>query len=131
MIAIDSSVVVAILKGESGHGEYLERIASGGGGLLSAGSLVELGAVTSKEDTVHQALLEFLAFPFIEVEPVGADQALVAVEAYRRFGKGRHPARLNLGDTFAYALARQKNLPLLFKGDDFSLTDIKPAQRAD
>jgi ribonuclease VapC len=107
--------------------EYLERIARGGGGLLSAGTLVELGAVTSKEDTVHSALLEFLGFPFIEIEPVDAEQALVAVDAYRRFGRGRHPARLNFGDTFAYALARQKDLPLLFKGDDFSLTDVRPA----
>ena len=127
MIAIDSSVVVAILKGEPGNGEYLERIAAGGGGVLSAGTVVELGAVTSKEDTVHKALLEFLAFPFIEIEPVDAEQALAAVEAYRRFGRGRHPARLNFGDTFAYALARQKDLPLLFKGNDFSLTDIEPA----
>ena len=127
MIAIDSSVIVAILKGEPGHGEYVERIAAGGGVLLSAGTLVELGAVTSKEDTVHKALLEFLQFPFIEIEPVDGDQALVAVDAYRRFGKGRHPARLNFGDTFAYALARHKGLPLLFKGNDFSLTDVEPA----
>lgn len=104
----------------------MERIADGGG-LLSAGSVAELGAVTSSDDLAHRSLLEFLRFPFIEIEPVDGEQALVAVDAYRRFGKGRHPARLNFGDTFAYALARRKGLPLLFKGNDFSLTDVEPA----
>ena len=56
-----------------------------------------------------------------------AAQAAIAVEAYRRFGKGRHPAGLNLGDVFPYALARRRELPLLFKGDDFSRTDIDSA----
>lgn len=127
MIVVDSSVVVAILLEEPDSARYLERIADAAGGLLSAGSVAELGAVTSGDDAANRALLEFLAFPFVEIEPVDAEQALIAVEAYRRFGKGRHPARLNLGDVFPYALARQRDLALLFKGDDFSLTDVEPA----
>ena len=110
---------------------FRDCILDAGGAVLSAGSVVELAAVTAGKALASAAFDEFLLLPFVEIEPVDVDQALVAVEAYRRFGKGRHPARLNFGDTFAYALARQKNLPLLFKGDDFSLTDIKPAQRAD
>lgn len=110
---------------------FRDCILDAGGAVLSAGSVVELAAVTAGKALASAAFDEFLLLPFVEIEPVGGDQALVAVEAYRRFGKGRHPARLNFGDTFAYALARQKNLPLLFKGDDFSLTDIKPAHRAD
>ena len=126
MIAVDTSAVHAILQGEPESPAFVERIADGGA-LLSAGSVAELGAVTSSDDLAYRSLLELLGFPFIEIEPVDAEQARVAVDAYRRFGKGRHPARLNLGDTFAYALARQKGLPLLFKGKDFSLTDIEPA----
>ena len=60
----------------------------------------------------------------IEVVPVDREQALLAREAFRRFGKGRHKAGLNFGDCFAYALAKQTNRPLLYKGNDFSQTDI-------
>ena len=60
----------------------------------------------------------------IEIVPVDREQALLAREAFRRFGKGRHKAGLNFGDCFAYALAKQKNEPLLYKGNDFSQTDI-------
>ncbi len=126
MIVVDTSAVCAILQGEPEGAAFVERIAEDGG-VLSAGTVVELGAVTSKEDTAHKALLEFLMFPFIEIEGVDAKDALNAVDAYRRFGKGLHPAHLNFGDTFAYALARKKDLPLLFKGNDFSLTDVESA----
>lgn len=127
MIVVDSSAVVAILEGEPGNTVFMDRIVSAGSGVLSAGSVVELGAVTSKEDTARQALMEFLLLPFVEIEPVDTEQAMLAVEAYRRFGKGHHRARLNLGDVFSYSLARKMGLPLLYKGDDFSLTDIEPA----
>jgi ribonuclease VapC len=67
----------------------------------------------------------FLAEAEIAIEPVTLEQAEVAREAYRRFGKGNHPAALNFGDCFAYALARVTVQPLLFKGDDFSQTDVE------
>jgi ribonuclease VapC len=67
----------------------------------------------------------------IEIAPVTADQAAIACEVFRRFGRGRHPAGLNIGDTFAYALARVTGEPLLFKGADFAQTDITSAARFD
>ena len=63
----------------------------------------------------------------IAIEPVDAEQADIAANAYRRYGKGHHPAGLNLGDVFAYALARQRGAPLLFKGNDFVQTDVEAA----
>ena len=71
-----------------------------------------------------QALIERLE---LEVVPLSDDHAKLAIDAFRRFGKGRHPAGLNYGDCFSYALAKATGEPLLFKGDDFSLTDIKRA----
>ena len=66
----------------------------------------------------------------IEVVPVDHDQAEIARTAWRQFGKGRHPAGLNYGDCFAYALAKARQMPLLFSGDDFARTDIEPALRS-
>ena len=71
-----------------------------------------------------QALIERLE---MEVVPLSDDQAKLAIEAFRLFGKGRHPASLNYGDCFSYALAKATGEPLLFKGDDFSQTDIRRA----
>src|SRR5262249_14866138 len=79
-------------------------------------------ASSSKIDTTLKAL-------HLAVVPVTSGQANAAVATFLRFGKGRHSAGLNLGDCFAYALAKTRNLPLLFKGDDFSQTDIVPAWR--
>jgi ribonuclease VapC len=69
----------------------------------------------------------FLAEAGVEIVPVTAAQARLAREAHRRFGKGNHPANLNFGDCFAYALAKERDLPLLFKGEDFTRTDLRPA----
>ena len=69
----------------------------------------------------------FMARAGIELAPVDADQAHIARLAFREYGKGRHPAGLNFGDCFSYALARAEGLPLLFKGNDFAQTDIEPA----
>ncbi len=88
--------------------------------MLSAATAVEIAAVSSRDDALFSAARSFLDEPFVSIEPVDAEQAAIAGDAYRRYGKGRHPAGLNLGDVFAYALAREKGLPLLFKGSDFS-----------
>ena len=127
MIVVDTSAIYAILQAEPEGSLFLDRISDGGGGVLSAGSAVELGVVVSRRREALEAVKELLLLPFVEVIPVDVEQAMIAVEAYRRYGKGLHPARLNFGDTFSYALARQRGLPLLFKGGDFSLTDIEPA----
>ena len=95
--------------------------------MVSAGTAVELAAVASRDADLFSTARAFLDEPFISVEPLDAEQAVAAGDAYRRYGKGRHPAGLNLGDVFAYALARRRSLPLLFKGGDFARTDIEAA----
>lgn len=124
---VDTSAIVAILQREADGPALRAAIAGAGRILVSAVSAVELVAVSSRDETLHEDVRDFLNEPFVVVEPVDLDQAAAAADAYRRFGKGRHPAGLNLGDVFAYALARTRGLPLLFTGDDFSRTDIKAA----
>jgi ribonuclease VapC len=94
--------------------------------LVSAVSRVEATFVIEgrKGDAGRIRLNRFLELSGAEVIPVSADQAEVACEAFRRYGKGRHPANLNFGDVFAYALAKTTGEPLLFKGGDFSRTDL-------
>ena len=95
---------------------------------ISAGTYVELAAVIDRSlDAVSSSALDpFLNESRIQIEPFTPAQARIARAAYQRFGKGSgHPARLNMGDCFSYALARDLGEPLLFKGDDFTLTDIE------
>ena len=97
---------------------------------LSAASYVETAAVidSRRDPVINRRLDEFLDEMQVTIEPVSQIQARIAREAYRDFGKGSgHPAKLNFGDCFAYALAKERNEPLLFKGDDFRHTDVKPA----
>jgi len=129
VIVVDTSAIVAILQREADGPALRAAIAGAGRILVSAVSAVELVAVSSRDETLHEDVRDFLNEPFVVVEPVDRDQAAAAADAYRRFGKGRHPAGLNLGDVFAYALARTRGLPLLFTGDDFSRTDIDSASR--
>ncbi len=77
--------------------------------------------------TANTAVEEFLVLAGVDVEPVPADARRSAIDAFDRFGKGRHPAALNFGDCFAYACARQAGVPMLYKGDDFARTDIETA----
>ena len=81
----------------------------------------------SRKGTTISAIEAELAAWGVEIVPVSLTQARLAAEAFTRFGRGRHPARLNYGDCFAYALARDRNEPLLFKGDDVARTDVQPA----
>ena len=129
MIAIDTSAILALLLGEDEAREFGDMICDAGRVAVSAGTAVELAAVASRNDALFDAALAFLDEPYVTVEPVDAAQVAVAAQAYWRYGKGHHPAGLNLGDVFAYALARIRNMPLLFKGDDFSRTDIERAAR--
>jgi ribonuclease VapC len=124
VIVVDTSAIIGILRRETDGAVLQAAIASAGRILISAVAVVELTAVSSRDETLFEGVRDFLNEPFVVVEPVDGEQAATAAEAYRRFGKGRHPAGLNLGDVFAYALARTRGLPLLFKGDDFSRTDI-------
>jgi ribonuclease VapC len=106
---------------------FHEKIASDPVRLLSAASYLEAAIIIDDRFGYEGArdLKLFLTEAEIEIQSVNLEQAEVAREAYRRFGKGNHPAGLNFGDCFAYALARITGQPLLFKGNDFPQTDIE------
>lgn len=127
---VDTSALIAILRSEPEASAFAETIECAGLRRLSAASYVEVGAVIDRagDAIASRRVDELLAIAGIEIEAVTASQAQVAREAYRDFGKGSgHPARLNFGDCFSYALARATGEPLLFKGDDFQHTDIASA----
>ncbi len=133
MIVVDTSAVVAIFRQEPDAALYAQRIADDGQPVMSAASVVETSLVLRglKRITAEQAeqwLDEFLLTAGIHVEQVTAEQVQFARRAHIQFGKGTgHPAGLNFGDCFAYALARARGEALLFKGDDFSQTDVLAA----
>jgi len=128
VIVVDTSAMVSIVMKEADAEYFRSSLSEAGGAIISAGSVVELLAVTSGHRDHSMVAKEVVNSKLIRnIEPVTAEQAFIAGEAYRQFGKGHHKARLNLGDMFAYSLAKLKDLPLLFKGNDFALTDITPA----
>lgn len=114
-----------MLFGERG-GQAIERKLLSSPCVMSAATRVELGIVIESRAGGEGAQLLQEMLSRIEVRILPADTAIAveAIIAWRRFGKGRHPASLNYGDTFAYALARRSGLPLLFVGDDFAQTDV-------
>jgi ribonuclease VapC len=126
---IDTSALVGILDQEPDAERLVRAIARASERILSAATLVETGIVmqTRRGDEAARDLDLLLAKFDVEIVPVSAKQADIARKAFRRFGRGRHPARLNFGDCFAYALAKDKSGPLLFKGNDFTQTDISAA----
>jgi ribonuclease VapC len=129
-VILDTSALIAILRAEPEAGDLAQAIASAGAKRLSAASYVEVGAVIDRagDAIASRRVDELLNVAGIEIEAVTATQAQLARAAYRDFGKGSgHRARLNFGDCFAYALAKETGEPLLFKGDDFQRTDIVPA----
>jgi ribonuclease VapC len=125
-MVIDTSALVAILFEEPDGDAFLQRIVDDPVRLVSAGTLLEAGIVADNHSNRRKgpALDALLATLGTRVEPVTEEQARVAREAYRRFGKGNHPAGLNFGDCFAYALSKAAGEPLLFKGGDFARTDV-------
>ena len=126
---IDTSAVLAVLLGEPDAEHYEKTIASALPRRMSVVGLLEAAIVLeSRGGTAAADELDlFLQTAEIELAGVTAEQAQAARRAWRRFGKGNHPAGLNFGDCFAYALAETNNEPLLFKGEDFSRTDIEAA----
>ena len=126
---VDTSVIIAILKEEHDADTIADILARTEVRRMSAVSYVEAGVVVdgNQDPVLSRRFDDLLRDVEIAVEPVTMNQARIAREAYRDFGKGRHRAGLNLGDCFAYALAKEKREPLLFKGDDFCHTDIEPA----
>jgi ribonuclease VapC len=132
VIVVDSSVLVAIMRHEPDAAVWIDVLDQASRTLLSVVSYVETSIVIAgrRNDADPGRLDGMLKALRVSIAPVTADQGNVALTAFLRFGKGRHAAALNLGDCFAYGLAKSRNLPLLFKGDDFSQTDIVPAWRS-
>lgn len=125
-MVIDTSALVAILGDEPERSAFNRVIDAADRCLLSVASFLETSMVIDSRhgpDGVRDLDL-FIAKADINLVAVDADQAYVARTAFRTYGKGRHPAGLNFGDCFAYALAKTSGEPLLFKGSDFPLTDI-------
>ena len=125
-VVLDTSALLAILLQEPDAQRYSDAIAGAPRRLISAATLVEAGIVAEGRG-MREDLDALLARARAEVADFTAAQAATAQDGWRRFGKGRHPAGLNLGDCFAYALAQSRGEPLLYKGNDFSLTDVKAA----
>ena len=130
-LVIDASALVAIFRSEADGNQLVERIASYATRLMSATTWLEAAMVcesASKREGGGADFDELIRDLSIDVVSFTPEQARLAFEAFKRFGKGRgSKAGLNLGDCFAYALAKEMQAPLLFKGNDFAHTDLQRA----
>jgi ribonuclease VapC len=125
-MVLDSSAVLAILFDEPERRAFTSAIERDPRRMISAANLLESALIVESRrgEPAGRELDLLLHRADIQVVPVDVDQVELARSAWRRFGKGRHPAGLNFGDCFAYALAAASDEPLLFKGDDFASTDV-------
>jgi ribonuclease VapC len=129
---VDSSALTAMLTDESDARQLLARLQNARTRITSPlavwETVIAVGRILGLEvKSAQEAVEEFLAIAEIAVTPVPAEARAAAIDAYDRYGKSRHPAALNFGDSFAYACASLARVPLLYKGDDFAQTDIDPA----
>jgi ribonuclease VapC len=126
-MVIDSSALVAILRKEPEAARFTRAILRDSVRLISAANLLEVAIVIDNQAglSAGRRLDAFVERAGIGIEPVTEAQVRIARQAYVDYGRGNHPAALNFGDCFAYALAKATGEPLLFKGDDFEQTDIK------
>ena len=124
---IDTSALIAILFNEVDADLYANALARSEHRLMSAANYLESGIVVDRQRgaAAGRQLDSLILRAEVKVESVTKEQADIARQAYLDFGKGAHPAGLNFGDCFSYALAKSLGLPLLFKGEDFALTDIE------
>jgi ribonuclease VapC len=131
MIIVDTSVVVAILRSESDAPTFTRILDRSAKSLMSVVSFVEANMVIAgrRRDANLEPLTTLLRALHIDIVSVTMDQGNIAVAAFLMYGKGRNPAALNLADCFSYALAKARNAPLLFKGNDFAQTDIVSASQ--
>lgn len=123
---LDTSALLAVLFGEPEAGRFITIISEADRCSISAGNYVELSIVLERQAApeARRQCDMFFRRAGISIEPVSVEQAHLACQAFHDFGKTRHAAGLNFGDCFAYALAKMRHEPLLFKGDDFRKTDI-------
>jgi|ERR1039458_9481543 ribonuclease VapC len=127
---VDSSALIAIIRGETDAEALAQAMEDADSLRVSAGTYLEAFIVADgyRNPKLSARLEEILDHPRFAIEPVTVAQAKIARQAYRDYGRGSgHPANLNFGDCFTYALARDKREPLLYKGDDFVHTDLRPA----
>lgn len=127
-LAVDTSALIAVIRSEPEASQILDVLGRAEQRLISTATLLEAAIVTSGKGSEPERLGMLVQRAALEVVPFSAYETNVGTEAFRKFGRGsNHPAKLNFGDCFAYALAKSRDLPLLFKGDDFIHTDIRPA----
>ena len=130
---IDSSAIIAIIAGESEAVDFAELINDADRVAMSAATFVEAGVVLDAlgDPTLTRLFDDFLDAARVTIEPVTPEQAVIARQAYRDYGRGSgHPARLDFGDCFSYALAKTRGEALLFKGNDFTPTDVQHVEGA-
>ncbi len=129
---VDASAVTAIIAGEEERGRFVEKLAAAPVAMTSAVAIWEASIAVARlfdweMDSALGAVRDYLRSVDVVVAPIGEAEAALALEAHQRFGTGRHRAKLNMGDCFSYACARVHGVPLLFKGEDFALTEIEAA----
>jgi ribonuclease VapC len=128
-VILDSSAVLAIAMREAERERFVDAILAATQVRMSVANWLETTMVVDRRGTslALSWLEDFIRNAQIELVSVSVSQANIARGAWQTFGRGIHPAKLNFGDCFAYALAKETREPLLFKGNDFAQTDIKPA----
>jgi ribonuclease VapC len=128
-VIVDSSALIAILFKEKEASAFASAMRDAPSRAVAAPTVMEAALVAEGRTgpAMGAELDDLLDTMDAEIVPFTAEHAALARDAWRRYGKGRHPAGLNLGDCFAYALAKERDEPLLFKGDDFARTDVKAA----
>jgi len=130
MIAVDTSAIVAIVLNEPERAEFRNAIQSAARAMISTVSVIEAKMVVYGRRGPRAVVFvdDLFRLPIFEITPPGDADMNAAYAAFVAFGRGSgHPAAINFGDVFSYALAKVRNLPLLFKGNDFAETDIQPA----
>ncbi len=130
---IDTSAILAVLLGEDDRDNYIYHLSGKEKKLISPFNALEADIVIQarKGEKGHQILERFMYNCDIQVVPFDAAMRRLAYEGWLKFGKGRHPASLNLGDCCSYALSKYMNEPLLFKGNDFTQTDVRKVETTD
>lgn len=132
-MVLDTPIIIAILFQEPGWLSLTDTVGLTGKVVISAACYLETRIVIQRHPEAVTILADFEAFlqeAGVMIVPIDEQQARIAAEAYATYGKGRHPAGLNFGDCFSYALAKHMNQPLLFRGNDFSQTDVVVAVSA-
>lgn len=127
MIVVDTSAIYAIIAAEPEEARLRAVLAGDGLHLMSAGNFLELQLVTASRGVSWDKIQQLLETFSVAIRAFDERQLQVARAAVMKYGRGRHPAKLNYGDCFAYALAKSEGAPLLYVGGDFALTDIKSA----